>query len=846
MAGVLSAVAAPAEPGPRVFATLDELNRAKALADSLPWAKAAMDQVINAAAQWPSAYKTKYGLSEAEVPEQGGQWSHWYVCPRHGVSLRYTPPMTHTCPVDNARVTGWPYDEVIISRRHDDLAIAARNLALAWRWTGESGYAEHAAGILKAYAQRYSGYGLHDKDGRNTRSGARAHSQTLDESVWLLPLAWAYDLLRDSTFLSPEERAWVEGDLFRAAVTTIQRNDAKESNWQSWHNAAIGAAGFAIGDEAIARAAIDGPSGFRFQMKKSITGEGFWYEGAWGYHFYALNPLIQLAEAAARNGIDLYEQEPALRSMFEAPLKMTFPNGRLPAFSDSKEVDLFGYDTLYEAAYARYGDPLFATVLGRRSRGLNALVWGVAELPKTEPPALASVVFPESGYAVLRAPASDHTVMVKFGPHGGGHGHYDKPGFVSFANGATMAIDPGTQSYAAPTHNTWDKVTVAHNTVVVDEGVQKESTGALVWSEMDAAEYRAVRVSAGAAAVPGVTLERTLLVTSEYAIDLFDAIATDGKAHKFDWIYHNEGTLAAEPAPEGAPTLGKANGYQHLTKLSGGRVDGPWKATFDPTPTRDIPYGSIYNSNTNAAGTFLRTSTLAYAGRFSALAKYEFKGAGYILYSAPAPAGLPETQPRGLSMMIHGDGSRHRLTLRFYDATDERFQILVGPLDWTGWKEVTVRDPEKWSHYLGNNDGVLDLPIRQFSVQIDYVAGGPTAGSIAVDDIRVHYEDTTLTAVDFEIPQRNMRVWMAGVEGAVLITGEGLGPDLTVPVPFVLARREGPSAQFAALLEPYTDSPRVRHFVAGPGGEFAVETDAFLDSFRLTREGVRDFTRSWK
>jgi hypothetical protein len=846
LAGVLGP-AATAQPGPRVFATQDELDAAKALAASQPWAKSAMDSVLNAAAQWPSAYQTKYGLSAPEAPDAGGQWSQWYVCPKHGVSLRYTPPSTHVCPIDNQRLTGWPYDDVIISRRHNDLAAAARNLALAWRWTGETSYGEQAAWILKSYARRYAGFALHDKDGKNTRSGARAHSQTLDESVWLLPLAWAYDLIRESPFLTLDERALIESELFRQAVATIQRNDAKESNWQSWHNAAIGAAGFAIDDSAMVRDAIDGPSGFRFQMKKSITSEGFWYEGAWGYHFYALDPLVQLAEAAARNGIDLYAEEPALRRMFESPLKLTFPNGRLPAFNDSREVDLYSYDRLYEAAYKRYGDPLLATVLGRNSRTLNALLWGVADLPKTEPPALQSAVFPESGYAVLRAPAGDHTVIAKFGPHGGWHGHYDKPGFVSYANGATMAIDPGTQSYAAPTHNTWDKVTVAHNTVVVDEGVQKESTGALLWAELDAPEYRAVRVSAGTDAVPGVTLERTLLLTTEYAIDLFDAVSTDGKSRKFDWIYHNEGRLTAEPAPEGAPVLPKTNGYQHLTNLAGGRVDGPWKAAFDPTPLRDAPFGSVYNSNASVAGTFLRTTSTAHSGRFAGLAKYQFKAAGYILYTAPAPQNLPEAVPSGLSIMVHGDGSGHRLTLRLYDATDERFAILAGPIDWTGWKEVTVSDPGKWSHYLGNNDGIVDLPIKQISVQVDYVSGGPAEGVIAIDDITVHYAGApAVNAVDFEVPQRNLRVWMAGVEGTTLVTGDGLGPDLTVPVPFVMARRQGTAAEFAALLEPYTNEPNVVRFEQEPGEWFTVETPAFLDRFRLTATGVRDFSRTRK
>lgn len=844
--GLVLAATAFAQSGPRLFSTQDELDAAKLLAAEQPWAKSAMDSILNAAAQWPSSYQAKYGLNEPIVPDTGGQWGQWYVCPKHGVSLRYTAPSTHTCPIDNERFTGWPYDDVIISRRHNDLATAARNLALAWRWTGEDRYGEQAAAILKSYAERYAAFALHDKDGRNTRSGARTHSQTLDESVWLLPLVWAYDLIRESSFLTPEERSWIEPQLFRQAVATIQRNDAKQSNWQSWHNAAIGAAGFAIGDAEMVRAAIDGPSGFRFQMQKSITGEGFWYEGAWGYHFYALDPLVQLAEAAARNGIDLYGEEPALRRMFEAPLKLTFPNGRLPAFNDSKEVDLFSYDRLYEAAYKRYGDPLLASVLGRNTRTLNALLWGAAELPKTGPPTLESAVFPESGYAVLRAPAGDHTVIVKFGPHGGWHGHYDKPSFVSFANGAAMALDPGTQSYAAPTHNTWDKVTVAHNTVVVDEGVQEESAGELLWADLDAGDYRAVRVSAGAAAVPGVTLERTLLVTTEYALDLFDAVSTDGKSHKFDWIYHNEGSLTTEPALEGAPSLPKTNGYQHLANLAGGRVDGGWSAAFDPTPLRDAPFGSVYTNNTSVAGAFLRTASTAYSGRFSGLAKYQFKAAGYILYTAPAPKGLPESVPSALSMMIHGDGSGHRLTLRLYDAADERFAVLVGPIDWTGWKEVVVHEPEKWSHYLGNEDGVFDLPLKQFTIQMEYVAGGPEEGAIAVDDVAVHFSGEPVNAVDFEVPPHNLRVWMAGVEGTTLVTGEGPGPDLNVPVPFVMARRQGTAAQFAALLEPYTNEPKVERFEQQPGEWFTVETSSFLDRFRLARTGVEDFTRTWK
>jgi hypothetical protein len=108
-------------------------------------------------------------------------------------------------------------------------------------------------------------------------------------------------------------------------------------------------------------------------------------------------------------------------------------------------------------------------------RGLNALLWGVPKLPVGEPPALLSdrpatparrlgdsssvltkhrlaaglpsEVLPNAGVATLRVRGSDHTLALKFGPHGGGHGHFDKLTFISYANGKHLAVDPGTQAY---------------------------------------------------------------------------------------------------------------------------------------------------------------------------------------------------------------------------------------------------------------------------------------------------------------------------------------------------------------------------------------------------------------
>ncbi|MBI3207883.1 MAG: heparinase II/III family protein [Candidatus Solibacter usitatus] len=818
-----------------------DLQRMQDWADSAAWAAAARASLINAGEAWPQSHLDRYGLRTLALPDDGGQWTLWYVCPVHGVSLQYQPPSTHRCPVDNRTYSGRPYDQVIYTRRHTDLAAAARDHALAFRLTGNRKYADAAAWILKQYAAKYLTYPIKDVNNRaNATSGARATAQTLDEAIWIIPLAWAYDLLADSNILTAEERDSIAKNLLRAAATVIQRNDAGISNWQSWHNAGIGAVGYALEDRDLIRAAIDGKSGFRFQMKNSIAGEGFWYEGAWGYHFYALDALVQLAEMAARNGTDLW-QEPGMRGLFTAPLNLSFADGTLPAFNDSNSTSLYSFARLYETAFARLGDGLFASIAAKGSRGRDAWISGAAELPQTSLSDLTSAAYPEAGYSVLRS-ASDHAVIMKFGPHGGGHGHYDKLGLVSYALGGLLAIDPGTQSYAAPTHDTWDKVTVAHNTMVVDERTQAEATGKLLWMQTGDG-FSAASADAGNA-YAGVRLNRTVLVTNEYALDLFHAEAADNRGRKFDWVYHNPGITAADLPWKPYSDFPKTNGYQHLTGAQSAQTSDAWKIVFDGLPGASANFGSVFASTANVKGTFQTSREQAANGRFAGKATYEWNGAGYLLYTAAIPAAQLDSVPAGLSVMVYGDGSGHTLALRINDSSDERFVITVGKIDWTGWKNVTIRNLEKGSHYLGNNDGVIDLPLRSFSVELQQSPDAARSGALYFDDVTLLYEQANAApAITFEIPVRSLRVWMLGEPSTTVVTGDGLGPNLLVPVPFVMARRSGTATDFVSLLEPFEETPGIVSFQRSADGGFRVLGGGFEDRIRIGTEGVVGYER---
>jgi hypothetical protein len=236
--------------------------------------------------------------------------------------------------------------------------------------------------------------------------------------------------------------------------------------------------------------------------------------------------------------------------MFSSPQGVVMPDGKPPPFNDSEEVGLYNNAPIYELAYENTHDAVLLAVLDNAPRtSKESLLFGVAVLPEAKQSLLKSAVFPESGYAMLRAKNADLNIILKFGPHGGGHGHYDKLGEIVSADGRTQAVDPGTQLYGMALHKEWDQMSVAHNTITADELRQDQATGKLTaWKDEDG--YIAVTASAEPA-YKFADLTRSILVTEEYALQVDRAHSTDGKPHLFDFNYHNFGkqTMQLHTAP---------------------------------------------------------------------------------------------------------------------------------------------------------------------------------------------------------------------------------------------------------------------------------------------------------
>jgi hypothetical protein len=303
-----------------------------------------------------------------------------------------------------------------------------------------------------------------------------------------------------------------------------------------------------------------------------------------------------LAQMATRKGIDLWKQEPNLIALFHSPLGVVLPDGKLPAFNDSGSPDLYEQAYLYEIAYAATHDPALLGIIEHDPRAdREAFLFGVERLPKTAPPKLVSTVFPEAGFATLRSATNDQTVVMKFGPHGGAHGHYDKLNFVLYSHGQTLAIDPGTHPYGIPIHHEWDSMTIAHNTISVDQLRQSATTGKLLnWQVGEG--WTAVRAGAGAA-YKTASLRRTILLTPRYVLILDHCESVDAQPHRYDWAYHNVGTESLIDAFNMEPYIpAAANGYQHLSNSLHGTTSGNISVRFVSANEKSTPEEHESNS----------------------------------------------------------------------------------------------------------------------------------------------------------------------------------------------------------------------------------------------------------
>ncbi len=561
---------------------------------------------------------------DLQPPDQPAGYYHDYFCPHHAIELHFDPgqPRLHRCPVDGQLLSGRRFDAAWRFGANLLLGRAAVLLALRWRLSGDARCLRRAVAILTGYARRYPHYPVGSVRSAAGDGRGKATYQSLDEANLVVRLARCYDLV--AADLDDAHRTMAERDLFGKAIAHLDENRFRRvHNIECWHIAALAAAATVTGNDAIRDQAIHGEFGFHHQIEAGTCRDGMWWEGSSSYHYYTVAALLTTA-AFLRARDAAWQAPPRLAAMLTAPLTLVLPDGRLPASNDCwVSSSLWGEvchgvppaAALYEMAAGWWPQPAFRDLLAAIYRhgardSEEALLHGPDRVAADGAGAARSLsrprsnVLPHSGFAVVRSgdPLDRQSlVLLKYGPHGGSHGHPDKLAITLYARGAPAATDLGSQGYGIHLHRQWYRQTVSHNTVLFSGRSQPPATGTLLHfgaPQTGGAADRRSRPSSRARGVPaaagtvadahvrwsgassgvydGVAMRRAITWRDPYFVDWFHVRCPARR--RIDWLLHVHGTLrelhGAALNDQAPVILPRAPGWRHIARRRAVSSDG--------------------------------------------------------------------------------------------------------------------------------------------------------------------------------------------------------------------------------------------------------------------------------
>lgn len=402
--------------------------------------------------------------------------------------------------------------------------------AVAWKITGDRRYLEKAMRFFEGFLDVEKGYlatqksyfdfiGSREEYARGDFKVRRAQSAGwVQEAEFFNKLAMSYDLFYDA--FSEEQHRQMElclGNYMR--FTSWRLTDGDGNNFQVAESGAGLLCALVLQDQDMTDRFLHGYNGFDDLLSSVLLDDGMYFEEASGYVRLAGELFFDIVNAAENCGISLknrkvqasydrnilhspwavretwaedhkpflgmsfrrFEQltttTRCLKDYFDCVAKLLTDQGILFSVNDSNEQN---FAELFQRAYYLYGDPVY-----KRIGDLAA--WPETLLVPEEKAAFElgkpSLLMPAAGFGILRDKGVQ--AVLKFGGHGGYHGHFDRLSLVSYIKEDTTFHNNEYAwfGYDSFLFKMWVQTSMAHNMTVVDGRMQKPSPCQCIYYE---------------------------------------------------------------------------------------------------------------------------------------------------------------------------------------------------------------------------------------------------------------------------------------------------------------------------------------------------------------------------
>lgn len=423
---------------------------------------------------------------------------------------------------------------IYTNNSHDRLL----HTAVAWKLTGNAAYLDKIMRWFHGYlddqngylATKYCYFEFPKKPEEAPADKYLVHHANsggwVQEGEFMARMAIAYDLVRNESCFTPDMHARLEACM-RAYMAFVdwRQTDGDGNNFQICE--AGGALYFALllQDEAMIRRFLSGPNGLQELLGSAFADDGSYFEGASGYMKLAAEVYGRAAISCQNAGRNLkaaivpaafernvmhspwsHLQETAedgkpflgmsferfapvrnpvrtLKDYYDCLLQLMDDNGVLFSANDSNE---HVYTRTMQMAYYLYHDPAYLPVARKAERpdllfGLHMTPMGCAQKQT------GLHINTGNGFAVIRERTEGSPVqaVLKFGQHGGYHGHFDRLSLLSvMRDGTTFHNNEYAWfGYSSFLFKMWVQTSMAHNMVVVDGRMQEPTPCEVIYQQ---------------------------------------------------------------------------------------------------------------------------------------------------------------------------------------------------------------------------------------------------------------------------------------------------------------------------------------------------------------------------
>lgn len=516
--------------------------------------------------------------------------------------------------------------------KHKSNFFLLQKAAMLYQLNGDKAYADYIKAVFIEYRDLFPKVDKHPAQ----RSYARGKFfwQCLNDANWLVYASQAYAAIYDE--ISPELRKDLNENLFRPYAEFISIENPqffnRIHNHSTWGNAGVGMIALVMQDEELLNWALYGLSdeiinsdevdndggyvfkkgqvkaGFLAQIDESFSPDGYYTEGPY-YQRYALYPFLVFAQALsiAKPELKIFEYRDALLlKSIESIVELSdgehqfFPiNDAQKGMSIKSRELVLALSLLYKAGGA--SPEILSLIEYQGQVPLNPSGFYAAKAiseNKSKAYRKRSQIFrdgakgDEGAIGVLRSRNNpEQAVLLKYGKHGMGHGHFDRLGLLIQDGKHEVIQDYGAARWVNIEHKdgggylkenkTWAKQTIAHNTLVINGQSQfraevktaDESHG--IHFAFDTSSSNLQVLSAREVdAYPGYKLQRTCAMLeleeleAPLIIDIFSVENESNAKSSFQLPNYIMGDVLSTTADIKPSTtmqpMGSNFGYQHL------------------------------------------------------------------------------------------------------------------------------------------------------------------------------------------------------------------------------------------------------------------------------------------